>query len=192
MGRYGESSRARPSVIGKLACHVKTSPVLDSKPRGARYLDRGTTRWNSRAPARQGPSPEERHPCTRYTPRCGRANAFQPSCLVRVRRASPWRKGKRKSGRPEAPMRPLCAGARRRASPVSFSGAKQGSIRCASPLPDSLHTRRSFCTALGHTHTRFARAPPFPPPPISFTWFSTHLLPPLTQPSFHSSCAPPM
>ena len=60
--RYGESSRAGPSVIGKLVCHVKTSPVLDSKPRGARYLDRGTTRWNSRAPARQGPSPEERQP----------------------------------------------------------------------------------------------------------------------------------
>ena len=65
MGRYGESSRAGPSVIGKLVCHVKTSPVLDSKPRGARYLDRGTTRWNSRAPARQGPSPEEKGP--RYT-----------------------------------------------------------------------------------------------------------------------------
>ena len=62
VGRYGESSRAGPSVIGKLVCHVKTSPALASKPRGARYLDRGTTRWNSRAPARQGPSPEERHP----------------------------------------------------------------------------------------------------------------------------------
>jgi hypothetical protein len=62
VGRYGESSRAGPSVIGKLVCHVKTSPAHDSKPRGARYLDRGTTRWNSRAPARQGPSPEERHP----------------------------------------------------------------------------------------------------------------------------------
>ena len=59
--RYGESSRA-PSVIGKLVCHVKTSPAHDSKQRDARYLDRGTTRWNSRAPARQGPSPEERHP----------------------------------------------------------------------------------------------------------------------------------
>ena len=55
-------TRAGPSVIGKLVCHVKTSPALASKPRGARYLDRGTTRWNSRAPARQGPSPEERHP----------------------------------------------------------------------------------------------------------------------------------
>jgi hypothetical protein len=62
VGRYGESSRAGPSVIGKLVCHVKTSPALASKPRGARYLDRGTSRWNSRAPARQGPSPEERHP----------------------------------------------------------------------------------------------------------------------------------
>ena len=64
MGRYGESSRAGPSVIGKLVCHVKptSSPAHDSKPRDARYLDRGTTRWNSRAPARQGPSPEERHP----------------------------------------------------------------------------------------------------------------------------------
>jgi hypothetical protein len=40
----------------------ETSPALASKPRDARYLDRGTTRWNSRAPARQGPSPEERHP----------------------------------------------------------------------------------------------------------------------------------
>jgi hypothetical protein len=48
VGRYGESSRAGPSVIGKLACHVKTSPAHDSKPRDARYLDRGTTRWNSR------------------------------------------------------------------------------------------------------------------------------------------------
>jgi hypothetical protein len=71
VGRYGESSRARPSVIGKLACHVKTSPVLDSKPRGARYLDRGTTRWNSRAPARQGPSPEERHPVYTLTDSIG-------------------------------------------------------------------------------------------------------------------------
>ena len=62
VGRYGESSRAGPSVIGKLVCHVKTSPAHDSKPRDARYLDRETTRWNSRAPARQGPSPEERHP----------------------------------------------------------------------------------------------------------------------------------
>jgi len=60
--RYGESSRAGPSVIGKLVCHVKTSPAHDSKQRDARYLDRGTTRWNSRAPARQGPSPDERRP----------------------------------------------------------------------------------------------------------------------------------
>ena len=46
----------------------QTSPALASKPRGARYLDRGSTRWNSRAPARQGPSPEERHPV--YPQRC--------------------------------------------------------------------------------------------------------------------------
>ena len=64
------SCAARPrSLIGKLVCHVKTSPAHDSKPRDARYLDRETTRWNSRAPARQGPSPEERlpHPVWQYT-----------------------------------------------------------------------------------------------------------------------------
>jgi len=32
--------RCTPSVIGKLVCHVKTSPALASKPRDARYLDR--------------------------------------------------------------------------------------------------------------------------------------------------------
>ena len=62
--------RGRPTTRGALRRvltrralgHWQTSPALASKPRGARYLDRGTTRWNSRAPARQGPSPEERHP----------------------------------------------------------------------------------------------------------------------------------
>ena len=64
MRRHGESSRAGPSVIGKLVCHVKTSPAHDSKPRDARYLDRwGTTRWS--APARQtGPLPPKKG--TRY------------------------------------------------------------------------------------------------------------------------------
>ena len=58
--RHGESSRAGPSVIGKLVCHVKTSPAHDSKPRDARYLNRGTTRWNSRAPRGQtGPLPRK-------------------------------------------------------------------------------------------------------------------------------------
>jgi hypothetical protein len=123
-----------------------------------------TSRWNSRAPARQGPSPEERHPCTRYTPRCGRANAFQPSCLVRVRRASPWRKGKRKSGRPEAPMRPLCAGARRRASPVSFfQWGKTRKHQCASPLPDFRHG--AALAQLWGTHTPASHVPPPSPLP---------------------------
>jgi hypothetical protein len=54
--------RYTPSVIGKLVCHVKTSPAHDSKPRDTRYLDRGTARWNSRAPARQGPSPQRKAP----------------------------------------------------------------------------------------------------------------------------------
>jgi hypothetical protein len=69
VGRYGESSRAGPSVIGKLACHVKTSPAHDSKPRDARYLDRGTTRWNSRAPASEtaGPLPRRKAPGIRGT-----------------------------------------------------------------------------------------------------------------------------
>ena len=45
-----------PSVIGR-----PQSGAGLHKPRDARYLDRGTTRWYSRAPARQGPSSEERH-----------------------------------------------------------------------------------------------------------------------------------
>ena len=42
----------------------QTSPALASKPRGARYLDRGTTRWNSRAPASEtaGPLPRRKAP----------------------------------------------------------------------------------------------------------------------------------
>ena len=65
MRRYGVSSRCTPSVIGKSVCHTceDHSPRAHaSKPRDARHLDRGTTRRYSRAPARQGPSPEERHP----------------------------------------------------------------------------------------------------------------------------------
>jgi hypothetical protein len=90
VGRYGESSRAGPSVIGKLVCHVKR-PVQRTTPSrgGARYLDRGTTRWNSRAPARQGPShPEEtRKACTRYTLYPQRFNWFEstPRHAPRVR-----------------------------------------------------------------------------------------------------------
>jgi hypothetical protein len=67
VGRYGESSRAGPSVIGKLVCHVKTNPVLDSKPRGARYLDRGTTGQRGGTPA---PRPDRAPPPkkgTQYT-----------------------------------------------------------------------------------------------------------------------------
>jgi hypothetical protein len=89
---------------------------------------------------------------------------IQPSCLVRVRRASPWRKGKRKSGRPEAPMRPLCAGARRRASPVSFSGAKQGSISVpALCLTHFIHG--AALAQLWGTHTPASHVPPPSPLP---------------------------
>ena len=102
--------------------------------------------------------------------------------------ASPSHKGKRKAGRPEAPMRPLrrCATT---CQPVSFRGAKQGST---SHSGEPALCLTSYAAQLLHSSgaIRFARAAPFPPPPISFTWFSTHLLPPLTQPSFHSSCAP--
>jgi hypothetical protein len=48
---------------------------------GARYLDRGTTRWNSRAPARQGPSP------ARHTPSALRNLHCPPAS---------WRAGARK------------------------------------------------------------------------------------------------
>ena len=116
---------------------------------------------------------------------------IQPSCLVRVRRASPWRKGKRKAGRPEAPMRPL-----RRCSTTCQpclipwgKTRKHLAFRCASPLPDFIHG--AALAQLWGRHTPASHVPPPSPlPPISFTWFSTHLLPPLTQPSFHSSCAP--
>ena len=63
IGTEGGRRGALRRVLTRRALgHWQTSPALASKPRGARYLDRGTTRWNSRAPARQGPSPEERHP----------------------------------------------------------------------------------------------------------------------------------
>ena len=63
IGTEGGRRGALRRVLTRRALgHWQTSPALASKPRGARYLDRGTSRWNSRAPARQGPSPEERHP----------------------------------------------------------------------------------------------------------------------------------
>ena len=64
IGTEGGRRGALRRVLTRRALgHWQTSPALASKPRGARYfMDRGTTRWNSRAPARQGPSPEERHP----------------------------------------------------------------------------------------------------------------------------------
>ena len=63
IGTEGGRRGALRRVLTRRALgHWQTSPALDSKPRGARYLDQGTSRWNSRAPARQGPSPEERHP----------------------------------------------------------------------------------------------------------------------------------
>ena len=62
--RYGESSRA-PSVIGKLVCHVKTSPAHDSKPRDARYTWTGGQRGGTPAPRPDRAPPPKKG--TRYT-----------------------------------------------------------------------------------------------------------------------------
>jgi hypothetical protein len=57
-GQRAADVRARVLMLRALG-HWKTSSVHASKPRDARYLDRGTTQWYFRAPARQGPFPEE-------------------------------------------------------------------------------------------------------------------------------------
>jgi len=62
VGRYGESSRAGPSVIGR----PQSGACLQAAGRSLLGPgDNAVPPWNSRAPARQGPSPEKKG--TRYT-----------------------------------------------------------------------------------------------------------------------------
>jgi hypothetical protein len=61
-------------------------------------------------------------------------------------------------------MRPLCAGARRRASPVSFfQWGKTRKHQCASPLPDFRHG--AALAQLWGTHTPASHVPPPSPLP---------------------------
>jgi hypothetical protein len=53
--RHGESSRAGPSVIGKLVCHVKTSPAHDSKRAGCSLLGPGDNAEELPRPGQTGP-----------------------------------------------------------------------------------------------------------------------------------------
>ena len=86
--------------------------------------------------------------------------------LVRVPRASPWRKGKRKSGRPEGPMLPLRRCATKCQPCLIQLGKKRKHIafRCASPLPDFIHG--AALAQLWGTHTPASHVPPPHPPYI--------------------------
>jgi len=60
--RYGESSRA-PSVIGKLVCHVKTSPLRTTLSRGMlAILGPGDNAVELPRPGQTGPLPRRKAP----------------------------------------------------------------------------------------------------------------------------------
>jgi hypothetical protein len=61
-GRPTWGATASPHAQGPRSLADQSGACLQAVGCSLLALDRGTTRWNSRAPARQGPSPEERHP----------------------------------------------------------------------------------------------------------------------------------